>query len=202
MALTMSMARVPGWTAPGSASAPAGVLVLLTGNGIGELFLGHLRAAADAERCGTLQQFLLGAAEVVHAAVGVAVVFACPGVRRPGIGRALVAFLLPVVADLLELVLERRVCDPVRAPPSPYCSAALSCALANVSCASFGERCSVPGSSSLRGSPVLVVFGMMSPPVGFGWLNSVASVTGLMPPGPARAAAPTRRPGWHLWRPA
>src|ERR1700722_13269294 len=38
---------------------------------------------------------------------------------------------------------------------------ALSCALAEDSCAFFGERRSVPGSSSARGWPLLVVFGIV-----------------------------------------
>ena len=74
---------------------------------------------------------------------------------RPLIGRPLLRLLLPVVADLLEAVLQRAVSHPVRAFALAVLLAAASCALAKVRCAFSGDFFSVLGSSLFLAWPPL-----------------------------------------------
>src|SRR5439155_6104197 len=78
-----------------------------------QLGLGHRRAALDVEALGQLVQVRLG--RVGGDALGRAAAATGALLRRLGIARAAPRLRLPVVADLLERVLERRECRTVAA---------------------------------------------------------------------------------------
>src|SRR5215212_3458923 len=81
---------------------------LLAGDRLAELFLGHARAAADVELLRARVQLLLRAAADVDAAGGSAAAPACGTARSRCliVRRPLRPLRLPVVADLLERMLE------------------------------------------------------------------------------------------------
>src|SRR5215218_3302390 len=83
--------------------------VLLARDRPGELGLRHPRAAANAEVGRPLVQLIAGVAHDVHAPEGLAwlVARSLSAAGRLRIGRPVVVLRLPVVADLLERVLER-----------------------------------------------------------------------------------------------
>src|SRR4051812_25182069 len=91
--------------------------VLLAGDGVGELTLGHAGAALDAERLRALVELFFGVALGVDATVGLLRPVARRGAALLGlrVARAVLVLLLPVVADLLGDVLDRRPRGPVRA---------------------------------------------------------------------------------------
>src|ERR1700730_7269300 len=76
-----------------------------------QLALGHVRAALDSELASAPVELLLGVGFDIDAAIGLAVVFARPRVSGPRVRRAGPSLRLPVIAPLLEGVLQRRVRD-------------------------------------------------------------------------------------------
>src|SRR3954447_21720996 len=89
----------------------------LARQGVGELLLGHLGAAADVRALRALVEILLAVADHVDAAVGP--LRPVPGGRATlgglRVRGSLLVLGLPVVADLLERVLDRRPRRLVRA---------------------------------------------------------------------------------------
>ena len=78
--------------------------------------------------------------------------------------------------------------------PSPYSSTAASWALANVSCAFFGDRRNVLGNSSRRTPPRVVVMGMPSSSIS-GRTAGPGRSRGALPMGPPRTRHRADRPG-------
>src|SRR5437868_7039994 len=83
--------------------------LLLARYGARQPLLVHARAPADVELLRLLVELVLAAAIVVHAAEGLALAAArrLAALRGARIGGTLVGLRLPMVADLLERVLER-----------------------------------------------------------------------------------------------
>src|SRR5680860_516782 len=101
-----------------SRSPPVGTVaasVLLAGDRLAELPLGHLGAAGDAEVLGALVELLLGVALHVHTAGRLAFALAGAGVVGTLVRRILLVLGLPAVAHLLEGVLQGRIGDAVGA---------------------------------------------------------------------------------------
>src|SRR5262245_17940612 len=103
---------------PRVARMGSGGSLLPSGDGLGQLALGHGRAAPDPELAGPAEQLVLAVAVDVQAPVRLPAGLAVAA-RRARVGRALVVLGLPVVADLLERVLQRRERGLVRSAALP-----------------------------------------------------------------------------------
>src|SRR5829696_4058698 len=103
---------------PRSKIRSSGSLLLLA-DGLGQLGLAHAGPALDPELLGPLVQLLLGVADGVDARVGLgrALAGGLAALGRLGVGRALALLGLPVVAHLLERVLQGREGGAVRPLP-------------------------------------------------------------------------------------
>src|SRR4051795_8758616 len=91
-----------------------GLLVVRLLDGVDELLLLHLRAAGDRQPLGDVEQVLLGGVGV-DAALGLLARVPATGGLRVGGPLPAAGLLLPVVADLLEAVLDGGPGDLVRA---------------------------------------------------------------------------------------